>query len=111
MSYSLALIPSLLYSPTLTGAIAYAIILEIANSCQAILRRWNVMSVRQARDQRGWSQQALATRAGVSMHTIYNVERGKPVLPMVRSAICRALGTEDVDIVVSTQVNKSDAEK
>ena len=66
------------------------------------------MSVRKAREIKGWSQQELASRAGISTHTITNVEKMRPVRPVVKKAICEALGTYDVEIVVSRPVLKEE---
>ena len=34
-------------------------------------------TIRELRDERGWSQMELATKLGVSLATVYNWERGK----------------------------------
>ena len=64
-------------------------------------------SVKELRTARGWSQQSLANRAGVSFRTIYNIEKGHPVTPSIKKAVCQALGTNDVEIVVSNRVKSA----
>ncbi len=62
------------------------------------------MKVRDARRERGWSQANLAARAGVSYKTIYRIESGGPVMPLVRKAVCEALGRDDIEIEVFDRV-------
>jgi transcriptional regulator with XRE-family HTH domain len=48
--------------------------------------------VRELREQRGWSQQELATAAGMSISGVYLIERGRiPTIPAVL-ALARGLG-------------------
>lgn len=68
-------------------------------------------TVRELRKARGWSQQELAHQAGVGIQTIVKIERGDAVLKLIRNAVCQALGTQDVEIVVSNRVKSSNAAK
>lgn len=63
------------------------------------------MSVREARKRKGWTQLDLAKHANVSRGTIIHVENGHSVRPVVKRAICQALGTDDIEFVVP---NKED---
>lgn len=64
-------------------------------------------TVKDARKEKGWSQATLAYKAGVSSMTIVRIERGHAVIKSVRDAVCTALGTEDVNIVVKNRVKSA----
>ncbi|SJN22976.1 hypothetical protein FM104_03820 [Microbacterium esteraromaticum] len=50
--------------------------------------------IREARNQRGWTQEELAERAGVSRPTIARVERGDDVSTANLAKVAAALGLE-----------------
>ena len=50
--------------------------------------------VREAREARGISQEKLADLAGIARGTVRNAEAGKPLLPMVKTAIALALESD-----------------
>lgn len=50
--------------------------------------------IRAARNQRGWTQEELAERAGVSRPTIARVERGDDVSTANLAKVAAALGLE-----------------
>jgi DNA-binding Xre family transcriptional regulator len=110
-AYSLAIIPSFYNAQNLTVTVFRGILLEIANSCQVIHRRWVLMSVKQLRVEKGWTQVQLAKRAGISMNTVLKSEKRRPIQRAMKASICQALGVEDIDIVVWNPVGKSNATK
>lgn len=60
-------------------------------------------TLRELREQKGWSQETLAGMAGISAHTIGRIERGdvrKPI-PLVVKALAQALGVTPDEIVVN----------
>jgi transcriptional regulator with XRE-family HTH domain len=54
--------------------------------------------VRDARAQRGWTQEVLAERASLSQQKVSQVESGRPGSDDTRRAIARALGVRVVDL-------------
>jgi DNA-binding XRE family transcriptional regulator len=67
--------------------------------------------MRELREQKGWSQTELAVRAGVSINTIVNAEKHRPIRLAMKMTICQALevGIDDVDIVVHNPVRARNA--
>lgn len=68
-------------------------------------------TVKALRTEKGWSQTELANHAGVSLQTIYRIEAGKATTKTVRNAVCQALGTQDVEIVVLNRVKSANEKK
>jgi len=63
-----------------------------------------IMTVREMREERGWSQFELAGRIGVTPSAIYNWERGKnePRLSQLR-ALSRVFGVSMDDIAMTEE--------
>lgn len=68
-------------------------------------------TVKALRVEKGWSQSELANRAGVGIQTIYRIEAGHAVTKSIKAAVCLALGTQDVEIVVSNRVKRANEKK
>lgn len=49
-------------------------------------------AIRDARNKQGWSQQVLATKAGISLRTLVSVERGKDCNLSTLRKLAAALG-------------------
>jgi transcriptional regulator with XRE-family HTH domain len=54
--------------------------------------------IKRLREERGWKQEELAERAGLSVGTIQNVEAGRGVSVETRARIAKALGVDARDI-------------
>lgn len=61
--------------------------------------------VRRRRRQRGWTQSALAAKAGCHKNTIINVEKAKPSQLETLNDIAQALGTRLDRIVAPSRRN------
>jgi len=59
--------------------------------------------VRSHRQARGWTQEDLAARAGVTQPTLSDIERGKNILssPDIRRRLATALGVSHLDLLVA----------
>lgn len=65
--------------------------------------------IRQVRKARGWSQEALAKRCGISLNFMGNIERGSRKMSMDTFAtLCRELGA-DADALLWGATQPSDA--
>ena len=60
-------------------------------------------TVKELREAKGWSQQELATRASVTIHTVGRMEKRKPVQRTSLVLVAQALGVtpEQVEGVVN----------
>lgn len=51
--------------------------------------------IKLARESKGWSQTTLATKAGISLPTVWNAENGKHIPhPFTLAAIAKSLGVK-----------------
>ncbi len=55
-------------------------------------------SIKELRVTKGWSQMELATRAGLSITTIVNMEAGKPVQRTTMLLVTRVLEVKPEDV-------------
>lgn len=58
--------------------------------------------IQQAREARGWSQQDLASKAGLSYKTVWAAEQGLPVRPSTLTVIALALGMKAPKLEVAS---------
>ena len=63
-------------------------------------------TVRELREQMGWSQTELAMRAGLSIHTIGAMEQGKPVQKSTLILVAHALMVKSDQITGVNVVNR-----
>jgi transcriptional regulator with XRE-family HTH domain len=63
-------------------------------------------SIRDLRRAKGWSQQALASRAGIGIQTVVRMEKGRPTLGPMVDAVATALGVtrDDLDVKIANRV-------
>lgn len=64
--------------------------------------------IRQLRLEKGWSQDQLATIAGLSTRTVQRIENGEQASLETLTAIAAALGLQVSDLYQPTQQDKSD---
>lgn len=59
-----------------------------------------MISLRQLRKSKHWSQTELAYRANVGLQTIHRMEAGRPALPVTIASVAQALGVapDDLDV-------------
>jgi len=55
-------------------------------------------TIKELREQRGWSQSELAYRAGTTQRTVSRLENGYSVTKVVVVALCSVLGVDQKDI-------------
>ena len=65
-----------------------------------------MISLKELRKERGLSQERLALRAGVSSQTLWRMEHGKAMLPVVVEAVARALSADpdEIEVKVANRV-------
>lgn len=63
-------------------------------------------TVKELRVSKGWSQQELATRAGVGIHAVGRLEKGDSVYKATLSQICQAIEVDPSEITGVNIVNR-----
>lgn len=69
-----------------------------------------LITVRDRREDMGWTQKELAQKANVSLSTVWRTENSIPIRRLLAKRIARALGIllEELDILIADIPNVSD---